>query len=113
MLTKREDQILSLTAVGMTPDEIGDALYISPTTVQTTIRNIKKKLHLQKAAELAAHYWCKNFGTSLEEQKRRILASALSICFLMNIPSSSVIIRQRRIVRSHRVRIEHVIQTTA
>lgn len=47
MLSKRENQILSLNAVGLTPVEIGDILYIPAATVQTTLRNMKRKLQLQ------------------------------------------------------------------
>jgi DNA-binding CsgD family transcriptional regulator len=52
MLSKRENQVLGLVAVGLTPDEIGDRLYISRETVRKTICNVKCKLSLGKATEL-------------------------------------------------------------
>lgn len=115
MLSRRENQILSLTAVGMTPNEIGDVLFISHTTVQTTQRNIKRKLNLQKAAELTAYYWCNVLGSTLEEQKKRILSTTLAIgIFLTSINLSSLDMRRsRRLISLRRVRIEHVIQTEA
>jgi DNA-binding CsgD family transcriptional regulator len=82
VLTRRENQILGLVAVGLTPDEIGDRLYISRETVRKTVCNIKNKLSLGKATELAAYFWCKTFGASFDEQRRRIIASCMLVLFI-------------------------------
>jgi DNA-binding CsgD family transcriptional regulator len=99
MLTKREDQVLGLVAVGLTPDEIGDRLYISRETVRKTVCNVKSKLGLGKAAELAAFFWCRLFGTTFDEQKRRILAICLLLLFVPYAGHADLFVRRTGIRR--------------
>ncbi|MFC1563447.1 response regulator [candidate division KSB1 bacterium] len=51
-LTKREQEILKLLALGYTNSEIADKLYISKRTVETHRSNIMSKLGLKNKAEL-------------------------------------------------------------
>ncbi|MCH8495276.1 MAG: response regulator transcription factor [Balneolales bacterium] len=51
-LTTREKEIISLTALGKSSTEIGDAIHISPHTVNTHRRNIYKKLGISNMKEL-------------------------------------------------------------
>jgi DNA-binding CsgD family transcriptional regulator len=83
MLSLRESQILQLVAIGQTPEEIGDKLFISPETVRKTICNIKQKLNLQKATELTAFFWCNLFHVDFVEARKQILSSILSMMILI------------------------------
>jgi PAS domain S-box-containing protein len=53
-LTKREQQVLSLAADGMTNEKAADALGISPETVQSHIRNAMAKLHAATRTQAVA-----------------------------------------------------------
>jgi DNA-binding NarL/FixJ family response regulator len=50
-LTDREAQILKELATGKTTAAIGEALFLSPLTVKTHIKNIYRKLHVSSRAE--------------------------------------------------------------
>ena len=50
-LTDREIEILQLLVSGKTTAAIGDALFVSPWTVKTHIRNIYKKMYVSSRAE--------------------------------------------------------------
>jgi DNA-binding NarL/FixJ family response regulator len=54
-LTKREKEILTLVAEGMTNQEIADKLFISPRTVDTHRTNIMQKLDIHDVALLARY----------------------------------------------------------
>ncbi|MGF6176273.1 response regulator [Ensifer sp. 4252] len=54
-LTRREMQILSLAAQGLTAREIAERLGISPLTARKHRENLMRKLSLHSAAELAAY----------------------------------------------------------
>lgn len=95
-LTTREEEILRLHSIGLTPDEIADKLYRSRETIRKTICNIKIKLNLQKASELTAYYWCEAFGTTLEEQKRNILKSLFCLLFMVSITNMDYSCRRQR-----------------
>jgi DNA-binding CsgD family transcriptional regulator len=81
-LTAREEEILQLHSIGLTPDEIADKLYRSRETIRKTICNIKIKLNLQKASELTAYYWCEFFGASFVEQRNSILSACACLLLL-------------------------------
>lgn len=85
-LSNRETEILELVAIGLSAEEIADKLCRSPETIRKTISNIKIKKNLQKATELAAEYWCSVFGTSLEEQKKQILAAMMLAVVIFSLP---------------------------
>ena len=52
VLSEREREVLQYVARGHTYAEIGDELYIAPKTVENHVRNILKKLHLNRRQEL-------------------------------------------------------------
>lgn len=52
LLTKREKQVLSMVADGQTTQQIADALFISPFTVETHRRNLLQKMEVKNMAEL-------------------------------------------------------------
>lgn len=54
-LTDREKQVLSMVAEGLTNQEIGDGLFISPTTVKTHVQNILGKLGVSDRTQAAVH----------------------------------------------------------
>ncbi len=56
-LTEREAEVLALIACGKQSQEIADALYISPLTVNRHRENIKAKLGVRTVAQLVSHYY--------------------------------------------------------
>ncbi|HCC51459.1 MAG TPA: hypothetical protein DEQ30_04885 [Porphyromonadaceae bacterium] len=82
-LSKRENQVLALHAVGLTPDEISDHLSVTRETARTTIRNIKSKLNWHKASELTAYWWCNQFNVDFIEKRKQILSASLSLIILI------------------------------
>jgi len=52
-LTDAEVRVLKLLRLGMTNQEIGDALYISPVTVRTHVKRIHAKCDIKGRARLA------------------------------------------------------------
>ena len=54
-LTTRETDVLRCLARGMSNDEIGDELYISPLTVKTHVSNLLGKLNLQDRTQAAIY----------------------------------------------------------
>jgi DNA-binding NarL/FixJ family response regulator len=55
MLTRREEEILTLVARGLPNKEIGDTLGIVEGTVKRHLQNILAKLHLRNRVELATY----------------------------------------------------------
>jgi DNA-binding CsgD family transcriptional regulator len=53
-LTPTETQIASLVAQGRTNQQVADALFVSPKTVEWNLSKVYKKLHVRSRAELAA-----------------------------------------------------------
>ncbi|MDR3142164.1 MAG: LuxR C-terminal-related transcriptional regulator [Tannerellaceae bacterium] len=111
MLTRRENQVLSLAAIGFSADEIGDTLFISRETARKTICNVKTKLRLSKVSELTAHYWCEAFGVSFEEKKKQVLSAVLAVSILLAI-SHLDSFRCRRMYSARRHRVEYVTTIT-
>ena len=90
-LTKREQQVAELLAWGASKKEIPDLLRklyggheISVHTVENIARNIYAKLHLNKASELSAWYFCECYQVddSLSPLKRA-RKTALSLFLLL------------------------------
>lgn len=84
-LTHTQVEVLKLNAVGLSSCEIADKMDISEETARTHMKNIKQRTGLQKATELVALYWCTLFGTSLEDQKRQVLATIMLTIFMITI----------------------------
>ncbi|NOZ46423.1 MAG: response regulator transcription factor [Chlorobi bacterium] len=59
-LTRRELEILTMIATGNSTKTIAEKLYISPTTVNTHRKNMKKKLQLFKISELVGYAYKTN-----------------------------------------------------
>lgn len=53
-LTKRENEILTFLVDGKTANEIGKITFTSPQTVQTHIKNIYHKLHVNTRSGLVS-----------------------------------------------------------
>ncbi len=83
-LTAKQQQIRILVALGLAAKEIASRTGNTIHTINTHIKNIKVARNLQKASEIAADYWCEKIGTSLEEQRKQILASCICIVFVLN-----------------------------
>ena len=79
MLTRRENQILMLNAAGFSVKEIANHICRSEFTVQKIISNVKEKVGLQKATELAALYFCKRFNLDFEDFKRQALSAVMIV----------------------------------
>lgn len=107
-LSKRENQVLKLNALGYAVDEIAHMLFISRDTVRKTISNIKAKLNLQKATELAAYYWCKAMDTTLEEQRKTIISGILLIVVSFSLPydfEDKLRVRRARMRRKYKTEL--------
>lgn len=106
-LTHTQVEILKLKAIGLSDSEAADKMDISEETAKTHIKNIKHRTGLQKATELVALYWCTLFGTTLEEQKKSILMSVMSLLLLIILPLDNEDKRRCR-HRSRKVEVETV-----
>jgi DNA-binding NarL/FixJ family response regulator len=65
-LTTREREVLKLVGEGKTSKEIADLLFISPYTVSNHRKNIKKKLHIRKNADLIKYAIQQGYATSTD-----------------------------------------------
>ena len=52
VITRREKEVLELIAGGMTNNEIGEKLFISPSTVDTHRKNLLSKFEAKNTAAL-------------------------------------------------------------
>ena len=52
MLTDREREVLGLVGQGLTNDEIGTALFVSPLTAKTHVSRMMSKLHARDRVQL-------------------------------------------------------------
>ena len=95
MLSKRENQVLALKAVGLSDKEICDELGISVETVKKTVCNIKSRVQLYKCTELVAWWWCNRFMEDFQELKKQIL----SVLLIISIVLSGCFIEGRRLRR--------------
>lgn len=75
-LTPREMQISEYVAWGAAKKEIADELHIAETTVAATLRNVFRKLNIQKSTELSRIYFTRTYKISLEDCpfKRALIA---------------------------------------
>lgn len=54
-LSERENEVLRLTAAGLSNEEIALRLHLAPATVKNHLRNILAKLHLRNRTQLASY----------------------------------------------------------
>lgn len=86
-LSSRELEVMELTAWGASAKEAADRLCVSTYTVQNHLKNIKEKLHLQKATEIAAAFFCMKFHISMDlsPMKRQFVASMLLLLLVFQM----------------------------
>ena len=76
-LSKTENEIAHLLAIGKSSKEVADIRCISEITVQNHRANIYRKTGVQKATELCVWWFCRTFDIKLEQ----IMAMGLAIVF--------------------------------
>lgn len=69
-LSRTENEIARLLAIGKSTKEVADLRCISEVTVQNHRANIYRKIGVQKATELCVWWFCKTFGISLDKVRR-------------------------------------------
>ncbi|MBP1638946.1 MAG: hypothetical protein H6Q17_529 [Bacteroidetes bacterium] len=84
-LSTRELEVMELTAWGASAKETADRLCVSTFTVQNHLKNIKEKLHLQKATEIAAVFFCMKFHISMDMSPMKRQVSAICLLVLMTV----------------------------
>lgn len=103
LLTKQEKRIARLVAEELAEKQIADVLHISPKTVHTHTKNIRKKLGVKTAVGIAVKYL-----QSLEHPKR--FAMAIMFLFLqlgIIVDANDLDFRRNRSARrSFRTRIQ-------
>lgn len=62
LLTRRQQEILKLIALGKTNQEIADELFVGKTTVETHRKNMIRKLHLSGVGELLRYALDKKYN---------------------------------------------------
>ena len=116
-LSRREYQVAELIAWGAAKKEIPDMLQklyggvqISVRTVENIVRNIYDKLHINKANELSALWFCRYYGVDEDlspiKQLRRTVYSLLFLVIIL--PQTCNIDQALRPSRTRTVRIERV-----
>ena len=104
-LSKREEQILEMVVLSYTAERIAEMLFISPSTVNSHIRNIKIKTGASKNTDLSLVWFCRTQGITIAELLRKRIFPVL-ICLMLQLASmmgGSDMIRTRT-VRSGRAR---------
>ncbi|MDR1090715.1 MAG: helix-turn-helix transcriptional regulator [Prevotella sp.] len=112
MLSKREEQILALCAVGLSAKEIADKKNISPETARKTISNIKLKTGFQKSTELAAFYYCRLMDVDFKEFRKQVLSIILLfLIYIMEISCNQIenYTRRARIIYRTEARVKRKI----
>lgn len=103
-LSPREYEVLEYIAWGASQKETANFLGIALRTVDNTVRKIKLKIGLQKAAELSAYWFCMHFNISFDLSpmvKQRLAAGMLSLFIFTGIgfKADTIYVRYNR--RSH------------
>lgn len=79
-LSRTENEIARLLAIGKSTKEVADLRCISEVTVQNHRANIYRKIGVQKATELCVWWFCKTFGISLDKVLRDQAIALLMLC---------------------------------
>lgn len=103
-LAARECEVLECIAWGASQKETASFLGIALRTVDNTVRKIKIKTGLQKAAELSAYWFCTHFNISfdLSPMARMRLATGMVVLFLitgLNFKPDPIFVRRNRRAR--------------
>ena len=110
MLTKREDQVLALKAVGLSDKEICHELGVSIETVKKTVCNIKERVSLYKCTELVAWWWCKRFEMNFDELKEQVKRTIIA-CFFLSIISVQAVFSNEDIIIYRAIRLKNTART--
>lgn len=118
-LSRREHQVAELIAWGAAKKEIPEMLQklyggvqISVRTVENICRNIYEKLHINKANELSALWFCRYYGVDEDLSPiKQLRNTAYSILFLIiMIPQICNLDQAIRPTRTKTARIERVLR---
>lgn len=100
IVTPREEQVMELISYGLAQKEIADVLGCSINTVDTHVKNIKKKTGLQKSGEVSLAYIYKKYKLPLcnlpELIRKRIAQAFLALTLFSVVLSSSDFLRVLR-----------------
>lgn len=119
-LTERETQVGELLAWGAAKKEVPALLKemyggreIRPRTVENITRDIYAKLHIGKASELSAWWFCHYYGVDkrlcpLKELRKRLYAAALLVIIIPGLSDIDNAVRPARCRTS--VRIERTLR---
>lgn len=77
-----ENQIIEKLSHGLSENEIGETLFISPKTVDRHIDNIKKKIGVTKNIEIVAYYIATLHGKKFDLKLLREYGISIFILFL-------------------------------
>ena len=112
-LSKREQQILELVVLGYNSEQIGEMLYITLSTVNTHIRNIKSRTGAKKATDMSLIWFCRTQNLTIDELlRKRLLPVIFFIALqLFSTLNGNDIVRARtgRSGRSRRYETEQII----
>lgn len=105
VLSKREDQMITGLVLGHCKKEIASQLFLSPRTVEATIRNAMSKVDVKKSTDLVVFWFVKHFAIPIEALPKSITAFILLMIWIpFEFTTHSDAIR----VRGRRVRTEEV-----
>lgn len=82
-LSQREKQIAELVTWGASAKEISLILTLSSNTVLRHIKNIKKKLGVNKITEVAAYIFCTEYNVSTEFDIVGNIKKIVSVCICL------------------------------
>lgn len=103
-LGQRECEVLECIAWGASQKETANFLGIALRTVDNTVRKIKLKTGLQKAAELSAYWFCTHFNISFDLSpvtRMRLATGMVVLIFItgLNFKPNPIYVRRNRRAR--------------
>lgn len=110
LLSKREAEIAERIAWGQSVKEVADALHISVFTCETHMKNIHSKLHINKANELAAMWFCHKYGISMDLSPMKRAVTTLCLLALFIFHETQFNDEWCRRANGRRVRTEQVVR---
>lgn len=81
-LSKREEEMTILYCDGLEKKEIADKLFVSPNTVQNTLRKVFEKLHIHNCRELMKLVYARGAGVQYDVIRQVIAVFFLAIVSL-------------------------------
>jgi DNA-binding CsgD family transcriptional regulator len=97
-LTRREMEIAEAMTYGGDVKDVAEMLYISPMTVESHLKNIYRKLEIQRATELVRWWMCRHYNVTLEakEWKRKAIALVMLVLMMPDIVGYCSCVRTMR-----------------